>query len=902
MRPTLVLCAVLLCSYPLFSQNPGASNWRFGNEIGIDFNTVPPTVVPSNLTVNNVTEPAVISNSVGQLVAYSSGAELFNGAGNTVENGTFTGQSTENLLVPAVGNPDLYYFFRSGEGIGVTQTLVDMGANGGEGTILEENKDIQIYDFACQLIVSSHENQEDIWVLMVSNNGGSGEIHITSLLISDSGVTEEQSFSDSFIFAGWYPTIDDARMSPDCQTIATSHKGHYVTLFQMDRATGQIVEQFNDALSLPDSFSESQLNYLEFSTEGDYLYVLADHSSIQRFTIGTFDPTEFENSGVELFNDATSPWTHIKRGPDENLYLYNENTQALDALANTDAPDILDVVLTSDTVEIGLDAEFMPNTITLCAPTFGIAVNDICIPEVAEFTSFGFDFADSTYWSIELDDGTIETYNEISLEIIYENEGEYSVEFYYLFEDEWFVIEDALSALFQPTVIDLGEDVFLCDGEEATFTIEDTPFDVAWSTGDSTLSVTVSEPGMVSVEVVNGFCAVGDEVLVSVQIAPESNLLDIDICETNAPLTLNAFSPNADTYEWNTGEDDSSIEVNQTGTYWVDLTNNCFTVRDSVDIGVFEQPELELGVGPTICNGDTASWNIGNEDFDIQWNDGSTEPTFETGEAGVVSVVVSNGPCVVSDQAEVAVIFAPIVDLQDIVICDDPTAIVLDATDVSADSYLWQDGSDESTLTVDESGTYSVELSNSCFSVSGSATVTYVFLPDNLLPDSALVCADDLVTLTVDETQGSLTWTTGETGNTIVNGTETVIGVQLNVQGCLTDDEIDIIRLPFPDVEQLIYPNVITLNGDELNEVWQPFEPNRNEDFFCDAGDINMRIQIFNRWGNKMFDGSCFWDGNKESNEKEVEKGTYYYIVDVTSRCLGQSKSDNRAGAFEVLE
>lgn len=69
------------------------------------------------------------------------------------------------------------------------------------------------------------------------------------------------------------------------------------------------------------------------------------------------------------------------------------------------------------------------------------------------------------------------------------------------------------------------------------------------------------------------------------------------------------------------------------------------------------------------------------------------------------------------------------------------------------------------------------------------------------------------------------------------------------------------------------HSNVFTPNNDGINDQF----------VFCSPCDAEGHIQIFNRWGNTVFEAnnlSTPWNGNNKSGEPVVD-GTYFYIVDV---------------------
>lgn len=69
---------------------------------------------------------------------------------------------------------------------------------------------------------------------------------------------------------------------------------------------------------------------------------------------------------------------------------------------------------------------------------------------------------------------------------------------------------------------------------------------------------------------------------------------------------------------------------------------------------------------------------------------------------------------------------------------------------------------------------------------------------------------------------------------------------------------------------QYWYPNIFSPNGDGVNDVWKPF-------FFQEG----RAVEIFNRWGNKIYeinDIKSQWEGDTESGI-ECSEGVYYFMV-----------------------
>jgi gliding motility-associated-like protein len=82
-------------------------------------------------------------------------------------------------------------------------------------------------------------------------------------------------------------------------------------------------------------------------------------------------------------------------------------------------------------------------------------------------------------------------------------------------------------------------------------------------------------------------------------------------------------------------------------------------------------------------------------------------------------------------------------------------------------------------------------------------------------------------------------------------------------QTCSGTDEVMVKVL-----EKLEFFNLFTPNGDASNEVWK-----------IKGSRVNMKINIFDRWGKKVYDGvsqgDVAWDGKEAENH-----GLYFYLIE----------------------
>jgi len=159
------------------------------------------------------------------------------------------------------------------------------------------------------------------------------------------------------------------------------------------------------------------------------------------------------------------------------------------------------------------------------------------------------------------------------------------------------------------------------------------------------------------------------------------------------------------TYHWSTGDTSQSVQVDTSGTYWVHVDNSwgC-EAADTVTVAVMNS--IEVSIDTLLCYGESY-WAQG------AWQ--TTPGTYRDSTftiAGCDSITLTN----LNFKPEIPV------DLgRDTLICPGEQ-ILLHAT-LQGGSYLWQDGSTDSTLLVTEPGLYWVEVTSNDCSVADSLTV-----------------------------------------------------------------------------------------------------------------------------------------------------------------------------------
>jgi predicted outer membrane repeat protein len=141
-------------------------------------------------------------------------------------------------------------------------------------------------------------------------------------------------------------------------------------------------------------------------------------------------------------------------------------------------------------------------------------------------------------------------------------------------------INVALNAL---PVVALGNDTAICDGSTLTLDAMNSGGTYLWNNGAITQTLDVSVAGAYDVMVTDvNNCSNSDTIQISINPLPVVNLGNDTTLFPNIILTLNAANAGA-TYLWNTGATTQTIDVDENGTYIVNVTDvNTCTNHDTI--------------------------------------------------------------------------------------------------------------------------------------------------------------------------------------------------------------------------------------------------------------------------------------------------------------------------------
>lgn len=451
----------------------------------------------------------------------------------------------------------------------------------------------------------------------------------------------------------------------------------------------------------------------------------------------------------------------------------------------------------------------------------------------------------------------------------------------------------------------------ICIGSSATLTSTvDLPGGTyTWSPLPSTSnSITVTPNTTSTYTVIYNLqgCTDTASATVLVNPIPVASTSNTTICFGDvATLTASANLPNG-SYLWSTSETTSSIQVSPgtTTTYSVAYTlNNCTSPSVNAIVTVNPIPVVTLS-SATICAGDnvtlTATPNLTGGSY--TWGPlnaiGGASQTLSPSVDTTLTVIYTllNCPSLPAS-GTVTVNPLPIVTFSSNIVegCA-PLGVTFTATDQTNATYNWSTSNaltatgSSSTIVFPTGGTYDVTLDattiNGCFASNSMAN--YIYVED--LPIADFESPISIFTNEAQYVQFS-NFSTGATNyvwnfgdgqmstevepshifQNTMNG-YTINLIALTDLNCLDSMSISI---GYQYNELYYIPNSFTPDGDQNNQIFLPI-------FYSGYDPLNFQMQIYNRWGEVLFETRNVlygWDGSVGEEGLDAQEGVYTYRI-----------------------
>lgn len=710
MRPALF--SVLLLLLPLFTgaQNSNANNvWLFGTNAGLDFNTTPPTAISGQLVAEEGSSS--ISDPDGNLLFYTNGMNIWDKNHNIMPNGSglLGGFSSTQaaVILPWPSSCNKYLVLTVGDqsSIGdIRYSIVDMCLNNGLGDVDTLTKNVLLTTgMAEKLTATLHTNGTDIWVL--THKLGTNEF--MAYLVTAAGINTTPVVSAVGSVHPNNKMIGPIRISHQSNKLVTACTFDVICeMFDFNPANGQITNMVNlrQLYSLP-----AGVYGLEFSPNDSLLYVtvIQGTSILLQLNLTTgIKTTVASMSGNYHFGG-------LQLGRDQKIYMARRLQNYLAVIQSPNIPglgcqympsgqmllsgtsNVLGLVFpnpyslhtpkqqsinlgpdtamcTSDTITMSLSRECstsflwqdgsVDSFLTITQPgIYWVQVSNIChvfsdtiVISVDSSVNIhlGNDTTICSNETITLDAGKpglqyLWSTGDTTQGTIVNQAGQY-----------WLRVTSGSCTgtdtiqinIKDPPLIHLGNDTMLCENDIITL---DAGYPAAvhlWSTGDSSSSIAVENPGIYWVQVLDDNCMGSDTINILYSPLPEPVIIGDTVICGDSSVVLQVQQA-MDAYLWSTGSTDSCIQVMDPGLYWVVARQGGCYGRDTIN--VHQLQPINLGEDLVVCQGESTVLNGPAEMDHYRWSTGDTTAQIIALAPGEYWLTVSLGQCQSSDNIEI---------------------------------------------------------------------------------------------------------------------------------------------------------------------------------------------------------------------------------------------------------
>ena len=581
-----------MLSQAIFAQKE-AANWFFGNVAGLDFNSGTPVVVDGGQT-GTIEGVATISNSNGNLLFYTDGITVWNRHHQAMPLGTglhgHTSSTQSAIIVPKIGDTNRYYVFTIddyGSPQRLQYSIVNMNLDSGRGDLEAKNVHI-ISGVSEKLTAVRHCNQRDFWIITHTTLSNT----YYAFLVDPSGVHTVPVVSNTGI-SYQYISIGYLKASPDGRKLAAASWLQDAEISDFDNTTG-IVSNTYSLIQTP-SDTTYRVYGVEFSPNGKLVYVSGLFETppwywgdiLLQFDVTLSNPAAIRASRQMIArHTGISTFGALQIAIDGKMYLAKADIPEIAAINN---PNVY-----------GPGCNYVASAVQF---TSRHQKSMHGLPNFIQSLFFkrGFSF------SVECPGNRVNFQKEAT------RAGEsFTWDF-----------DDPASGANNTSTLETPTHVFASDGPHTVRLITFTPC------GPDTISHAVQTQKLI------------------LDLGPDTLICGDNSIQLNAGSGNNSFQ-----YLWQDGTSNSTFPVTTPGIYWAEIkdTIGCVT-RDTIIVNYDKKPTFTLGPDQYVCPGYPIFLNPSlNPSWQLQWQDGTTNPDYTVTQPGQYQLRASNGCGVVADE------------------------------------------------------------------------------------------------------------------------------------------------------------------------------------------------------------------------------------------------------------
>jgi gliding motility-associated-like protein len=506
-----------------------ADRWFFGQNAGLDFRPQDPIPDLTNFLINVPTSPAVMADSMGNILFFTDGIKVWDRTGGLMPNGDglhgFVGYTMPVLIVPKPGGDSIYFIFtthRPRQNPSDPQTIygleyneVNLNRNGGLGDITRKNKVLLPPEVSSKLSAIQNSNGKDYWV--VAHKFNSNEF--CSFAVTSNGVDTANYVSSIIGTVHTAPGetnngIGFMKISPDGSKLALAIYGSDIyEIFNFDASTGRVT----NAVTSSPVFNEAY--GIEFSSDSRYLYATITSASLPQ---PNYTPPsylfQFDVSlGNAIFNNYDtiasdtlgSYFGGIQLGTDGRIYVSRSpnGSAALAVIQNPKRPGPACNFTTNAMDLQGKRSRFgFPNFMQSYFNLPHFDVENICFADTTILILQNNSNIDNISWQFGDPSSNPNSSSALQPDHVFSGPGSYTVQVIETYNGVAYGPYTETVVVNELPSVSIGDTVYMYPGSPILLDAGEGYASYEWSTGENTQVVKINEPGIYWVTVQNELC------------------------------------------------------------------------------------------------------------------------------------------------------------------------------------------------------------------------------------------------------------------------------------------------------------------------------------------------------------------------------------------------------------